>query len=71
MTAEQNALPAVQTNGIASRQGFLQKLFAVWFDAFVCNRIWKDPRVDLQALELDGNPRVLTISSHNKYIEIK
>lgn len=54
---------AVQTNSIATRQGFLQKLFAVWFDAFVYNQIWEDPRVDLQALDLDANSRVLTISS--------
>ncbi|MEK7857234.1 MAG: BtaA family protein [Acidobacteriota bacterium] len=38
-------------------------MFAVWFDAFVYNQIWEDPRVDLQALKLDGNSRVLTISS--------
>ncbi len=54
---------AVQNEKISSRQGFLQKLFAVWFDAFVYNQIWEDPRVDLQALELDSNSRVLTISS--------
>lgn len=41
----------------------MQKLFAVWFDAFVYNQIWEDPRVDLQALELDSESRVLTISS--------
>lgn len=54
---------AVQTERITSRQGILQKLFAVWFDAFVYNQIWEDPRVDLQALELDADSRVLTISS--------
>ena len=54
---------AVQNENISSKQGFLQKLFAVWFDAFVYNQIWEDPRVDLQALELDSNSRVLTISS--------
>ena len=54
---------AVQKDSIATTQGFLQKLFAVWFDAFVYNQIWEDPRVDSQALMLDGNSRVLTISS--------
>lgn len=63
MNAEQNVLEAVRTNGIASKQGVLQKLFAVWFDAFVYNQIWEDPRVDLQALQLNENSRVLTISS--------
>lgn len=41
----------------------LQRLFSIWFDAFVYNQIWEDPRVDLEALELDGDSRVLTISS--------
>lgn len=54
---------AVQNEKLSSKQGILQKLFAVWFDAFVYNQIWEDPRVDLQALELDPSSRVLTISS--------
>lgn len=54
---------AVRNKSISSKQGLLQKLFAVWFDAFVYNQIWEDPRVDTQALRLDANSRVLTISS--------
>ena len=54
---------AVQNEKTASKQGILQKMFAVWFDAFVYNQIWEDPRVDLQALKLDENSRILTISS--------
>lgn len=38
-------------------------MFAVWFDAFVYNQIWEDPRVDIEALELQGDSRILTISS--------
>jgi S-adenosylmethionine-diacylglycerol 3-amino-3-carboxypropyl transferase len=38
-------------------------MFAVWFDAFVYNQIWEDPRVDLQALHIDSDSRILTISS--------
>jgi S-adenosylmethionine-diacylglycerol 3-amino-3-carboxypropyl transferase len=56
-------LNAVRNENLSSKQGLLQKLFAVWFDAFVYNQIWEDPRVDLQALRLDENSRVLTISS--------
>ncbi len=41
----------------------MQRLFAFWFDAFVYNQIWEDPRVDLEALQLDSDSRVLTISS--------
>ena len=54
---------AVRKERLSTKQGFLQKLFAVWFDAFVYNQIWEDPRVDLRALRLDENSRVLAISS--------
>ena len=54
---------AVQTERLSSSQGVLQKMFSVWFDAFVYNQIWEDPRVDVQALQLDENSHVLTISS--------
>ena len=54
---------AVQNERLSSKQGVLQKLFAVWFDAFVYNQIWEDPRVDIEALQLDGSSRVLTIAS--------
>lgn len=54
---------AVQNEKLSSKQGLLQKLFAVWFDAFVYNQIWEDPRVDIEALKLDENSRILTISS--------
>jgi S-adenosylmethionine-diacylglycerol 3-amino-3-carboxypropyl transferase len=54
---------AVQNKKAISKQGVLQKLFAVWFDAFVYNQIWEDPEVDLQALKLDENSRIVTISS--------
>jgi S-adenosylmethionine-diacylglycerol 3-amino-3-carboxypropyl transferase len=60
---QQILLEAVKNEKTASKQGFLQKLFAVWFDAFVYNQIWEDPQVDLQALQLNENSRVLTISS--------
>src|ERR1044071_9064883 len=64
MKAEQDlVLDAVKQKDVSKKQNILQKLFAVWFDAFVYNQIWEDPRVDVQALQLDGNSRVLTISS--------
>jgi S-adenosylmethionine-diacylglycerol 3-amino-3-carboxypropyl transferase len=64
MNAEQQLLiDAVKQKEVSKRQSVLQKLFAVWFDAFVYNQIWEDPRVDLEALQLDENTRVLTISS--------
>ncbi|MFM9903093.1 MAG: DUF3419 family protein [Pyrinomonadaceae bacterium] len=63
MTAQQNVLEAVSNVDIATKKGLLQRLFAVWFDAFVYNQIWEDPRVDLKALKFDGSSRILTISS--------
>jgi S-adenosylmethionine-diacylglycerol 3-amino-3-carboxypropyl transferase len=60
---QQLVLDGVLNKPVSTKQGILQKLFAVWFDAFVYNQIWEDPRVDLRALELDANSRVLTISS--------
>jgi len=63
MSTNQQILEAVKNRDLATKQGILQKLFAVWFDAFVYNQIWEDPRVDLEALKLDENSRVLTISS--------
>jgi S-adenosylmethionine:diacylglycerol 3-amino-3-carboxypropyl transferase len=63
MSEQQLVLSAVRQEDASAKRSFLQKLFAVWFDAFVYNQIWEDPRVDLDALELDNNSRVLTISS--------
>ena len=54
---------AVRNEKLTSKKGFLQKIFAVWFDAFVYNQIWEDPRVDIEALQIDGDSRILTISS--------
>lgn len=54
---------AVQNESIASAKGILQKLFALYFDAFVYNQIWEDPEVDIQALQITGDSRILTISS--------
>ncbi|MEZ5307370.1 MAG: BtaA family protein [Pyrinomonadaceae bacterium] len=54
---------AVAKRPVTTKEGILQRLFAIWFDAFVYNQIWEDPAVDLEALELDSESRVLTISS--------
>jgi S-adenosylmethionine-diacylglycerol 3-amino-3-carboxypropyl transferase len=60
---QQLVLDGVLNKPVSTKQGLLQKLFALWFDAFVYNQIWEDPRVDLQALDIDGSSRILTISS--------
>jgi S-adenosylmethionine-diacylglycerol 3-amino-3-carboxypropyl transferase len=46
-----------------TRRGALERLFTLMFQGFVYNQIWEDPDVDLAALELKPNHRVLTIAS--------
>jgi hypothetical protein len=43
---------AVWHHPLASKRGLLERLFTFWFNSFVYNQIWEDPRVDLAALEL-------------------
>ncbi|EIJ43173.1 S-adenosylmethionine:diacylglycerol 3-amino-3-carboxypropyl transferase [Beggiatoa alba B18LD] len=54
---------AVHQNELMSRQGLLERLFSFWFNGFVYNQIWEDPQVDLQALQLTPESRILTIAS--------
>ncbi|RJP20858.1 MAG: DUF3419 family protein [Candidatus Omnitrophota bacterium] len=54
---------AVEFNSILCKQGLLERLFSFWFDGFVYNQIWEDPRVDLEALEIDSKSKILTIAS--------
>ena len=43
--------------------GLLDRMFAAWFQNFVYNQIWEDPAVDLDALALGPDSRVVTIAS--------
>jgi S-adenosylmethionine-diacylglycerol 3-amino-3-carboxypropyl transferase len=54
---------AVQVEDASTGRDVLQRLFSVWFDAFVYNQIWEDPRVDIEALRITPESRILTISS--------
>lgn len=54
---------AVHQDTLMSRQGFMQRMFSLWFNGFVYNQIWEDPRVDLEALALNTDSRILTIAS--------
>ncbi|HXL71800.1 MAG TPA: DUF3419 family protein, partial [Rhizomicrobium sp.] len=47
----------------ASRRGVLERLFTLMFQGFVYNQIWEDPSVDLDALKLEPNHRLVTIAS--------
>src|SRR5580698_11101088 len=46
-----------------TKRGALERLFTLMFQGFVYNQIWEDPDVDLEALELNPNHRLLTIAS--------
>lgn len=54
---------AVHQHAPTTLMGMQQRLFSFWFNNFIYNQIWEDPKVDLQALELNSASRVLTISS--------
>jgi S-adenosylmethionine-diacylglycerol 3-amino-3-carboxypropyl transferase len=54
---------AIHQSSLLSRQGMLERLFTTWFQGFVYNQIWEDPRVDMEAMELRSDSRILTISS--------
>src|SRR5579871_1397176 len=47
----------------SSRRGMLERLFTLTFQGFVYNQIWEDPGVDLEALCLGPNHRLITIAS--------
>lgn len=54
---------AVHHHKAASKRGALERLFTMWFQGFVYNQIWEDPRVDAEAMQLGPGSRILTISS--------
>lgn len=53
----------VHDNPAISKRGMLERLFALVFRGFVYPQIWEDPEVDLSALKLDSNTRIMTIAS--------
>src|SRR5476649_471123 len=46
-----------------TRRGALERLFTLMFQGFVYNQIWEDPVVDLEALDLKPEHRLITIAS--------
>jgi len=54
---------AAQTHKTASRRGLLERLFALAFDGLVYAQIWEDPLVDMEALEIDADTRLVAIAS--------
>src|ERR1700709_1997988 len=46
-----------------TKRGALERLFTLMFQGFVYNQIWEDPAVDLEALAIKPEHRLLTIAS--------
>ena len=46
-----------------TKRGALERLFTLMFQGFVYNQIWEDPVVDLDALNLKPEHRLITIAS--------
>src|SRR6195256_1701171 len=46
-----------------TKGGALERLFTLMFKGFVYNQIWEDPAVDLEALRLGPQHRLITIAS--------
>lgn len=64
MSSASNVLKvAVQQHPLASIQGMQQRMFRIWFNSFIYNQIWEDPTLDMKALQLKSDSRVLTIAS--------
>ncbi|WP_208999220.1 DUF3419 family protein [Roseibium sediminis] len=54
---------AVHRSSATSREGMLERLFTFAFKGLVYPQIWEDPEVDLQALKLTPQSRMVTIAS--------
>jgi S-adenosylmethionine-diacylglycerol 3-amino-3-carboxypropyl transferase len=54
---------AVHAHNPISKRGFLERLFTMSFRGFVYPQIWEDPEVDIEALKIDRNTRIMTIAS--------
>jgi len=46
-----------------SRRGLLERLFAFAFRGFVYPQIWEDPEIDLEAMKITSESRIMTIAS--------
>lgn len=54
---------AVHRSNATSREGILERLFTFAFKGLVYPQIWEDPDVDMEALQLTPQSRMVTIAS--------
>jgi S-adenosylmethionine-diacylglycerol 3-amino-3-carboxypropyl transferase len=46
-----------------TKRGMMERLFTVFFQGFVYNQIWEDPDVDIKAMGVGPDTRIITIAS--------
>jgi S-adenosylmethionine-diacylglycerol 3-amino-3-carboxypropyl transferase len=54
---------AVHRNKRLSREGLRERLFTLAFRGLVYPQIWEDPRIDLEALDIQPDSHIVTIAS--------
>lgn len=54
---------AVHRNRLLSRAGISERAFTIAFSSLVYPQIWEDPIIDLEAMELTPDHRIITIAS--------
>ena len=54
---------AAETSPRITKRGMLERLFTFMFQGFVYNQIWEDPDVDIRAMRIGPETRIITISS--------
>ncbi|NWH09658.1 MAG: DUF3419 family protein [Alphaproteobacteria bacterium] len=54
---------AAHSNSAMTKRGMLERLFTLMFQGFVYNQIWEDPVVDLKAMRVGPDTRIMTIAS--------
>ncbi len=58
-----NINAAVNRSAVLSKVGLQERLFSLLFSGLVYSQIWEDPAIDLEALNLGPNDRVIAIAS--------
>ncbi|MFN8946781.1 MAG: DUF3419 family protein, partial [Alphaproteobacteria bacterium] len=54
---------AAVNHRLTSKRGLLERMFTMMFQGFVYNQIWEDPDVDMAALRVRPDSRIITIAS--------
>lgn len=54
---------AVHENKATTKRGLQERMFTAVFSGFVYPQIWEDPEVDIPAMKIDSNTRIMTICS--------